>query len=630
MSFASADQDYSSAAFDARAREFAFWAGIVGLLLSAVIYLSIFFSGNLILHYKISSPLYAAFLSIMVLSAYLDFKLRVCTNFAIVSIFLVFWLSSYAEAYQDHLTFVSAPLVLFVPVLLMMVLHHKLVFGLTVLQFGLALHYSYAYGAPHFAPDWPRDEQFHLSLTLASLSAICVFAVGVVSRKRQQTDDKLQTLVADQTHLATTDSLTGLPNRRAFVAKLNQMLEQAKDGPQILKVGIVDLDGFKGVNDVFGHAAGDALLFEASARLANAIPENAYLARLGGDEFGLCLFVDEDDRTCLGTKLCEILQQPFKLTETLVRIGGSAGFTTARATDSSISNLLERADYALYKSKAETKGETTFFSDDDESRIERKREIKRRLLNDALLSELDVVFQPIVYPDSGAVKAMETLVRWNNSDLGNVPPSEFIPIAEQTGRISDISCFVLRRGLEVASHWPEHISVSMNLSAADLSSQSSVDRLLCIIKASSVASTRVVLEITETTMMQDYKRGSEYLQAFRDIGVHVALDDFGTGYSSLSYLKRLDIKKLKIDRSFITDIESDEMARNLLDGIVELCAGIGIDCVVEGVELEGQLKIVAAHKNALAQGFYFSKPLSELDARAYIERSDAAHLRLIA
>lgn len=630
MSFATTDQDFSSAAFDARAREFSFWAGVVGLLLSASIYLSIFLSGNLILHYKISSPLYAVFLSLMVFSAYLDFNLRVCTNFAIASIFLVFWFSSYAEAFQDHLTFVSTPLVLFVPVLLMMVLHHKLVFGLAAIQFGLALHYSYAYGAPHFAPDWPRDEQFNLSLTLASLSAICVFAVGVVSRKRQQTDDKLQALVADQTHLATTDSLTGLPNRRAFVAKLNQMLEQAKNQPQTLKVGIVDLDGFKGVNDVFGHAAGDALLFEASARLANAIPTSAYLARLGGDEFGLCLFVEDDDGACLGTQLCEILQQPFQLKDTLVRIGGSAGFTMARATDSNISNLLERADYALYKSKADTKGETTFFSDNDESRIERKREIKRRLINDALLSELDVVFQPIVYPDNGAVKAMETLVRWNNSDLGNVPPSEFIPIAEQTGRISDISCFVLRRGLEVASGWPEHISISMNLSAADLSSQSSVDRLLCIIKASSVAPTRVVLEITETTMMQDYKRGSEYLQEFRDIGVHVALDDFGTGYSSLSYLKRLNIKKLKIDRSFITDIETDEMARNLLDGIIELCAGIGIDCVVEGVELEGQLKIVSAHKNALAQGFYFSKPLSELDARAYIDGSDETRLRLIA
>lgn len=630
MSFTTTDQNFSAAAFDARTREFSFWAGVVGLILSAIVYLSIYLSGDLILHYKISSPLYAIFLSIMVLSAYFEFKVKAFTNFSIASVFGTFWLSSYAEALQDHLTFVSTPLVLFIPILLMMILHHKLVFGLAVAQFGLVLHYSFAFGTPHYAPDWAREEQLYASVSLAFLSAVCVIAVGVVSRLRMRTDQKLQAVVADQAYLATTDALTGLPNRRGFTAKLTEMLQQAHGQSRVLKVGIVDLDGFKSVNDVYGHAAGDALLIQAAARLVNGLPDDAYLARLGGDEFGICLFMAAEDPFCIGSGLCAHLRQPFQLKDAVFRIGGSAGFTTARATDSCISNLLERADYALYKSKADAKGEATTFSEDDEQKIERKREIKRHLLSGDLFSELDVAFQPIVFPETGDVKAMETLVRWKNSTLGNVSPAEFIPIAEQIGRISDITSYVLRRGLEAASRWPDHIFISLNLSAIDLSSQASVDRLRAILEESPVATSRVVLEITETTLIQDHERGSEYLDAFRKMGAQVALDDFGTGYSSLSYLKQLAIKKLKIDRSFISDIESDGMARNLLSGILELCAGVGISCVVEGVEQEGQLEIVAAHKNALAQGFYFSKPLAEADALAYITKPGKPRLRLIA
>lgn len=631
MSLKTNNQDFSAAAFGARTREFTFWAGVTGLVLSTIVYLSIFLSGDLILHYKISSPLYAAFLSVMVLSAYFEWRVKACTNFSIAAIFLVFWLSSYAEALQDHLTFVSTPLVLFVPLLLMMVLHHKLVFGLAAAQFGLVLHYSYTYGTPHYAPNWPSEEQLYASVSLASLSAICLIAVGIVSRLRSRTDKKLQSLVSNQSYLATTDALTGLPNRRGFTAKLNEMLRQSHEQSLVLKVGIIDLDGFKSVNDVYGHAAGDALLVQAATRLANALPDDAYLGRLGGDEFGVCLFMTPGDPFCIGAGICAHLNQPFQLEDAFVRVGGSAGFTTARPTDSEISNLLERADFALYKSKADSKGQATTFSDEDEHIVERKRQIKRHLLSGDLFNELDVVFQPIVFPGSGDVKAMETLVRWNNPKLGNIPPSEFIPIAEQIGRISDISCYVLRRALAAASEWPDRIFVSMNLSAVDLSSQPSVDRLLAILEASSVPAERVVLEITESTLMRDHEQGCERLESFRRLGVQVALDDFGTGYSSLSYLKRLAIRKLKIDRSFITDIETDDMARNLLTGILELCAGIGIDCVVEGVEQKGQLEIVAAHKNALAQGFFFSKPLAQSDALAYISRpSDNKRLRLIA
>ena len=630
MSFVPEHLEYSAEAFDARAREFAFWTGVIGLILSAAVYLSIFLSGQLILHYKITSPLYAGLLGLIVAAAYFDYRVNTVTNFSVASILLVFWMSSYAEAYQGHLTFVSTPLILFVPVLLMMVLHHRLVFAIAPIQFGLVLHYSYLHGAPFYAPDWSRSDHFYSSLSLATLSTLCLFAVAIVSRKRNQTDGKLQALVADQSHLATTDYLTALPNRRAFTARLNEMLAEMKRSSCTLNVGIIDLDGFKSVNDVYGHAAGDALLLEASNRLKKTLPSDCFVARLGGDEFGVCLLGDDRDLAGIGYDVCAELSRPFKLQDATVCIGGSVGFTSTRSTDSNISQLLERADYALYKSKSESKGRATTFSEDDEYRIERVRVIKRHLLSDQLFAELDVVFQPIVFPTTGAVKAMETLVRWNNSVLGNVPPSEFIPIAEQIGRISDISHFVLRRGLEVAAKWPDHIFISLNMSAADISNQSSIDKLLEIMKASTVSNNRVVLEITETSMINDYKRGSECLQALRETGVHIALDDFGTGYSSLSYLRRLNIKKLKIDRSFITDIENDSAARNLLSGIIELCAGIGIDCVVEGIEHAGQLEIISSHKNALAQGFYFSKPLREPDAIAYVTKTSEKKLRLVA
>lgn len=630
MDCGTSDQNLSAAAFDTRTREVTFWAGVFGLLLSAFVYLSIYLSGDLILHYMISSPLYGLFLSAMVLSAYFNFKVTIFKNVSITAIFLLFWLSTYAEAFQNHETFVSVPLTLFVPILLMMVLNHKLVFGLASLQFALVLHYTSAYGAPYFAPDWTRAEQINLSLSLACLSAICSVAVGFVSRQRARADTRIQTLVTTQTRLASTDPLTGLPNRRGFTAKVDELLRRGDDGTRMHTVAIIDLDGFKSVNDVYGHAAGDELLIQSAARLLDCLPDDALLARLGGDEFGLCVSIDPADQIELGKQLCDALRTPFWIQQTSTRISGSIGFAELRPTDTVIGNVLERADYALYKSKAEAKGTPTTFSDVDEARIERTRQIKRLLLSDDLMCQLSVMFQPIVFPKTGKVKAMETLVRWNNPDLGNIPPAEFIPIAERTGRISDITCFVLQRALEVASQWPDHIFISLNLSALDLSSHTSVDRLLEIVKASPVPAKRVVLEITETALMEDHERGQQNLQAFRDLGVNIALDDFGTGYSSLSYLKQLAIKKLKVDRSFSCDIETDELSRNLLTGIIELCATIGINCVIEGIETERQLKIIAAHRNTLAQGFYFSRPLSESDALAYVTRPESEKLRLIA
>lgn len=630
MDCGTSDHHHSDAAFDTRTREVTFWAGVFGLLLSALVYLSIYLSGDLILHYMISSPLYGLFLSAMVLSSYFNFKVTIFKNVSITAIFLLFWLSTYAEAFQSHETFVSVPLTLFVPILLMMVLNHKLVFALASLQFALVLHYTSAYGAPYFAPEWTRAEQINLSLSLACLSAICSVAVGIVSRQRARADAKIQTLVTTQMRLASTDPLTGLPNRRGFTAKLTDLLCRPQSRSDTLTVAIIDLDGFKSVNDVYGHAAGDELLVQASSRLLDCLPDDAHLARLGGDEFGLYLSIDPTKQVELGQRLCEALRTPFWIQQTSMRISGSIGFAELRPSDTAIGNVLERADYALYKSKADAKGSPTVFSDVDEARIERTRQIKRRLLSDDLMNELSVMFQPIVFPKTGKVKAMETLVRWNNPDLGNIPPSEFIPIAERTGRISDITCFVLQRALEVARKWPDHIFISLNLSALDLSSRTSVDRLLEILNASPVTANRVVLEITETALMKDHERGQQNVQAFRDLGVNIALDDFGTGYSSLSYLKQLSIKKLKVDRSFSCDIETDEMSRNLLTGIIELCATVGINCVIEGIETEGQLALVSVHKNTLAQGFYFSKPLSERDALAYVTRPETENIRLIA
>ena len=457
-----------------------------------------------------------------------------------------------------------------------------------------------------------QSERADLAATTSLALALGLFSVFTVFLFRMTVRHKK---MSDLIHkLAYEDALTNLPNRRAFIEKLDRLLNEWDSETGSLSVGLLDLDGFKSVNDVYGHPAGDELLIQVAERLKPLLPTTALVGRLGGDEFGICLLTSDIEQTINWQQLCEELKHPFKLKDATVRIGGSCGHTIARPSDASIEKLLDRADFALYKSKLESKGDATVFSQKDDSDVMRARAIERALLNEDLFDELDLVFQPILEIGSNETRAMEALVRWKSPILGDVSPAEFIPIAEKAGRITDITCFVLRRSVEIAQSWPSSVLLNVNLSTADLATRSSIDRIYNILAQSSLSPKRLVFEITESALMKDHQNGNSNLQLLRDLGVHVALDDFGTGYSSLSYLSQLNIDRLKIDRSFTDNIVEDQQARNLLSGIFDLCSSIGIGCVVEGIEDQAQYRLIADRRGTLAQGYLFSKPLTAADA----------------
>ncbi|MEM9669206.1 MAG: EAL domain-containing protein [Pseudomonadota bacterium] len=444
----------------------------------------------------------------------------------------------------------------------------------------------------------------------------------------------LQRRLADEVHkLAHLDVLTQLANRRGFTEHLSAKLaesEQCAEGDLI--VGIVDLDGFKGVNDVYGHAAGDELLKRVATRLRDVLPADAFIGRLGGDEFGIVANMPRgaEDAIWLGHVLCESLDTPFDLSEGVARVGASIGFTTRRPEDKSISDLLERADYALYQSKQNGKGKPILFSDQHESDVQKARQIERLLLDADLQREITIAFQPIVDPATGNTIGMEALARWHNDALGVVAPSDFICIAEQIGIINDITEVVLEKSLKAATTWPEHVFLSVNLSALDIATEEAAQRIVNKIMASSFQNERLFLEVTETILMNEFERSNQLLDRFRQLGVKVALDDFGTGYSSLGYLSRLPIDLLKIDRSFMAGIEENATSRRVLNTIVSLCSDIEVKCIIEGVERESQQKIVSNQGSVLAQGFLYSRPMNAEEVAEHFGLSKESHLQLIA
>lgn len=417
--------------------------------------------------------------------------------------------------------------------------------------------------------------------------------------------------------IASLDTLTNLPNRRAFTENLGSQLGEVTRGGQALVVGIVDLNGFKSVNDVYGHGAGDEILIQAGQRLKGILKGDGFIARLGADEFGVMAFMPASDETVLefGHALREMFSAAFELSDGVVRLTGAVGLVKVTSPGLPVDRLLEHAEYALDQAKEEREGEPVLFSGNHAQHIHYTRQMERILLDADLNEELDVVFQPIVEVRTGAVRGMEALVRWNSPLLGPVKPDQFISGAEETGRIRDITPIVLRKALAAAEEWPEGIFLSINLSALDVASPEAALNITNIILNSDFPKHRLVFEITETTLLNDVQRTTEVLNQFRTFGIEIALDDFGTGYSSLSYLQHVPIDKLKIDRTFISDIEENDVAQRIMKGVINLCDSIEISCVVEGVERAAQKDIVAGLGPLLAQGYYYSAPLKAFEVQ---------------
>lgn len=425
--------------------------------------------------------------------------------------------------------------------------------------------------------------------------------------------------------LANLDSLTDLPNRRQFFSRLDEEFHLARVQGRRLAVGVLDLDGFKPVNDIYGHAVGDRLLVAVGERLVSSCGESVHLARLGGDEFALIVKeIGDQELLALGQHMCAVLRAPFDLAEATVQISASVGFTVFPELASSATELFEQADYALYHSKRTSRGTPVLFSAKHEAEIHRNARIEHALRAADLDAELAVFFQPVVDARTGKAVGFEALARWDSPTLGSVPPDQFIAVAERAGIVSRLTRPLLEKALSAAARWPDEVRLSFNLSNHDISSSEGVVRIVGIVLRSGIDPGRIDFELTETAIMRDFEQVKAAIGTIKALGCGISLDDFGTGYSSLSQLHALPLTKIKIDRSFVTDLHQRPASYKIVKSLIALSRDMGLGCVIEGVETADELSALVRLGGFEFQGYYYSPPMPESKLAAFLNGPTAA------
>jgi diguanylate cyclase (GGDEF)-like protein len=467
------------------------------------------------------------------------------------------------------------------------------------------------------------------------------FADLVASRKSLLAQQAAtQALSDDNFRLANLDALTELPNRRRFFAELSSAFGDAERRHVRVAVGIIDLDGFKPINDNYGHSIGDRVLIEAGRRIREVCegfgPQRVEFARLGGDEFGLVVCGDPEDADLLrlGERIAEQVKLPYQLDTAHTGLSCSIGFALYPRSATTAEALYECADYSLYHAKRHLRGRTVIFSSELEAEIRSRGVIETLLRSADFDSEMELVFQPIVDAMSEQTAGFEALARWQSPRLGWVSPADFIPAAERVGLIRPLTQALLVRALATAKTWPDHSRLSFNLSAHDICSPDGILPLIAIIEKSGVPPRRLDFEITETAVTFDFVRAQQSIAALKAMGCGISLDDFGTGYSSLSHVHRLPLDKLKIDRSFVADINDNPVSHKIIKSLTGLCDDMEIACVVEGVETRAQFDSLRRLGCDFVQGYYFSKPMPAAAIEDYLtkerERLDQSAAKVVA
>lgn len=412
--------------------------------------------------------------------------------------------------------------------------------------------------------------------------------------------------------LAMQDMLTGIANRHSFVTELGQecgKLRCSDSTPFALL--LIDLDRFKAVNDTMGHPVGDLLLKRVALRLQQVARSGDLIARIGGDEFAIIArgIAESDDVQRLGQKIVEVLSSPFKLDSYLVDIGASVGVTLAPRDSDDAEVLTQHADVALYRAKHEGRGRVCVFDPSLAEALLEKRALETELRQACASSSFELVYQPIFDARSRRVTGAEALLRWQSVSHGHVLPEVFIPMAEELGLISAIGDRVLRQACAAAAHWPEPLTVSVNVSPVQIASGQFVDSVKEALGQSGLSPDRLEIEIVEYSLLSDNEVVLRTLEELRSIGVKIVLDDFGKGYSSLAYLHRFPIDRIKIDRSFIAQLPGDASSASIVRSICQLGKSLGLQITAEGIENVAQLSFTALHGCTHMQGFLLGEPI---------------------
>jgi diguanylate cyclase (GGDEF)-like protein/PAS domain S-box-containing protein len=419
-------------------------------------------------------------------------------------------------------------------------------------------------------------------------------------------------------NLAYYDTLTGLPNRVLFHDRLRQALAQARRGKETLALIYADLDNFKAVNDTLGHAAGDELLMVMGERLKKCVRESDTVARLGGDEFAIILMdaAGPQEMARLAGSIVESLSAPSKVQGYEVASGASLGITFFPNDGDTPEELLKNADVAMYRAKEKGRNNYQFFTGDMASSVAEALRIEHGLRHALVAGELSLHYQPQINPKNGLVVGAEALLRWDSAELGRVPPTRFIPIAEKSGLITELGCYALKEACRQSTEWRGTLSpdlrVSVNLSAAQFRHEGLAERIAAILQEFSLPGSALELEITESVVMEEVAHGQEILKGLKKLGCRIAIDDFGTGYSSLAYLKRFPVDVLKIDKSFVDGLGADSDDTAVAQAVISLARSLHLEVVAEGVETELQLRCLtdlAGDEGFIAQGYLFAKPM---------------------
>ncbi|HYD61129.1 MAG TPA: EAL domain-containing protein [Noviherbaspirillum sp.] len=410
------------------------------------------------------------------------------------------------------------------------------------------------------------------------------------------------------------DPLTGLPNRRLFRDRLDQEVRKAhRTGVQAALL-FIDLDRFKEVNDLLGHDAGDLLLTQAARRLCDCVRESDTVARLGGDEFTIIL--TELDGLghveYIAEKILSALGEPFHLGNEVAYVSGSIGITVYPSDASSPEELIRNADQAMYAAKASGRAQFSFFTRSMQEHAHARLRLGGELRNALGLGQLCVYFQPVIDLRNGRIVKAEALLRWLHPVLGTVEPTEFIPLAEESGLINEIGDWVFRQAAECSRRWSEKTGatfpIGVNKSAVQFLSQSRDDGWLAYLKHLGLPGSNITVEITEGLLLNASANVSDRLIEYRNAGIELALDDFGTGYSSLAYLKKFDIDYLKIDQSFVHDIAVDESDRAIAESMIVMAHRLGLKVIAEGIETQEQFELLRDAGCDFGQGFLYAAP----------------------
>ena len=447
-------------------------------------------------------------------------------------------------------------------------------------------------------------------------------------RLKEEIADR-EELQARSQYLAYHDSLTGLGNRLLFKEQLDEALKDVSVTPHPLAVLFLDLDGFKAVNDTLGHSVGDLLLKSIAAKLRDLLPSTDRIARLGGDEFAILQMSSPQptSSTSLAEQIIEIVAQPHNIDGHDVTVGASIGIAIARPGQMSTENLLKSADLAMYSAKSEGRGTYRIFDPQMDAIVQSRRSLERDMRTSLAQGGFELYYQPLVNLQTKRVTAFEALMRWNHKDRGAVPPSEFIPVAEDIGLIIQLGEWALRLACMEAVDWPDDIRVCVNLSPLQFSKGNLVSTVVSALASSGLSATRLELEITESVLLEKSERNIAILNQMRELGVRISMDDFGTGYSSIGYLRSFPFDKIKIDQSFVRDLLVDEGSLAIVRAIAGLGVSFGMTTTAEGVETEEQMRCLNLEGCVEVQGYFYSKPVPTSEIARVLADIQQYHLR---